>query len=611
MSTAVRTGAESGFRVGGVVSGGTRFERGGRLVSKDKIETENRLKGTLGPAERAENWRRLGSDEFDIVVIGGGVVGAGAALDAATRGLRVALVEARDLAAGTSSRSSKLFHGGLRYLEQLEFSLVREALRERELMLTRIAPHLVKPVPFLYPLTHRFWERPYTAAGMFLYDTMGGARSVPGQKHLTRAGALRMVPALKRNAMIGGIRYYDAQADDARHTMMVGRTAARYGAVITTSTQVTGFLREADRIAGVRVRDVESGEEVEVRAQAVINATGVWTDELQKLSGGRGRFRVRSSKGVHIVVPRDRIVAESGIILRTEKSVLFVIPWGNHWIVGTTDTDWHFDLAHPAATKKDIDYLLEHVNSVLATPLTHNDIEGVYAGLRPLLAGESEETSKLSREHAVARVAPGLVAIAGGKYTTYRVMAADAVTAVAPDITGRMASSITDRVPLLGADGYHALINQADQLAAAHGLHPYRIRHLLDRYGSEIHDVLALGDGRPELLKPIPAAPNYLQAEVVYACSHEGALHLEDVLTRRTRISIEYAHRGVECAEPVARLMAEALGWDDARVAREVEVYAKRVEAERDSQTQPDDQAADAKRSAAPEARERIVEPVV
>ncbi|WP_233628574.1 glycerol-3-phosphate dehydrogenase/oxidase [Saccharopolyspora sp. HNM0986] len=552
----------------------------------------------------------MSSEDFDVVVIGGGVTGAGTALDAATRGLRVALVEARDLAAGTSSRSSKLFHGGLRYLEQLEFSLVREALRERELMLTRIAPHLVKPVPFLYPLSHRVWERPYTAAGLLMYDTMGGARSVPGQKHLSRAGALRMVPALKRNALVGGIRYYDAQSDDARHTMTVARTAARYGAVVSTSTQVSGFLQEADRVAGVRLTDTETGEETEVRAQAVINATGVWTDELQRLSGSRGRFRVRASKGVHIVVPRDRIVSESGLILRTETSVLFVVPWGSHWIVGTTDTDWNLDLAHPAATKKDIDYILEHVNTVLATPLKHEDIEGVYAGLRPLLAGESDESSKLSREHAVARVAPGLVAIAGGKYTTYRVMAADAVDAIGPDLSGRIAPSITDRVPLLGADGYHALVNQADQIAAAHGVHPYRIRHLLDRYGSQVHEVLAPSIENPELLKPIPAAQNYLKAEVVYACTHEGALHLEDVLTRRTRISIETPHRGVESAEPVARLMAEVLGWDEQRIAREIEVYTARVEAERDSQTQPDDQAADAKRSAAPEARPDLTEPI-
>nr|WP_158892024.1 glycerol-3-phosphate dehydrogenase/oxidase [Amycolatopsis anabasis] len=564
----------------------------------------------LGPSEREAAWERLGNETFDLVVIGGGVVGAGTALDAATRGLRVALVEARDLASGTSSRSSKLFHGGLRYLEQLEFGLVREALRERELMLTRLAPHLVKPVSFLYPLTHRVWERPYTAAGLFLYDTMGGARSVPGQKHLTKAGALRMVPALKRGALIGGIRYFDAQADDARHTLTVARTAAHYGAVIRTSTQVVEFLREADRVSGVRVRDVEDGREAEIRANAVVNCTGVWTDELQRLSGSRGRFRVRASKGVHIVVPRDRIVSEAGLILRTEKSVLFVIPWRNHWIVGTTDTDWNLDLAHPAATKHDIDYLLEHVNSVLATPLTHDDIEGVYAGLRPLLAGESEETSKLSREHAVARVAPGFVAIAGGKYTTYRVMAADAVDAAAVDLSGRPQPSITDKVPLLGADGYHALVNQADHVAAEHGLHPYRVRHLLDRYGSLVHEVLALADGRPELLRPLESAPDYLGVEVVYAVSHEGALHLEDVLARRTRISIEYPHRGTDCAEQVAKLMGEVLGWPDAVAAREVEVYNARVAAERDSQTQPDDEAADERRSAAPEARAKLTEPI-
>ena len=588
----------------------TRKPREAAVHEQTETEVEAAVTGRMGPLEREESWRRLETETFDVVIVGGGVVGVGAALDAATRGLRVALVEARDLASGTSSRSSKLFHGGLRYLEQLEFGLVREALRERELMLNRIAPHLVKPVAFLYPLTKRVWERPYTAAGLFLYDSMGGRRSVPGQKHLTKAGALRMVPALKRDALIGGIRYFDAQADDARHTMMVGRTAAHYGAVVRTSTQVVDFLREADRVSGVRVRDVEDGRETDVRAHAVINATGVWTDELQRLSGSRGRFRVRASKGVHIVVARDRIVSESGMILRTEKSVLFVIPWRNHWIVGTTDTDWNLDLAHPAATRADIDYILEHVNSVLATPLTHDDIEGVYAGLRPLLAGENESTSKLSREHAVARVSPGLVAIAGGKYTTYRVMGADAIDAASVDVPGRIQPSITDKVPLVGADGYHALVNQADQLATRYGLHPYRVRHLLDRYGSLVHEVLGLSRDNPDLLKPIPGSPDYLQVEAYYAVSHEGALHLEDVLTRRTRISIEYPHRGVESAEPVARLVAGVLGWDEEQIKREVEVYNSRVEAERESQAQPNDESADGVRSAAPEARPQLIEPV-
>ncbi|OBK88606.1 glycerol-3-phosphate dehydrogenase [Mycolicibacter heraklionensis] len=565
---------------------------------------------TLGPDQRARAWERLGSEQFDVVVIGAGVVGAGCALDAATRGLRVALVEARDFAAGTSSRSSKMFHGGLRYLEQLEFGLVREALHERELSLTTLAPHLVKPLPFLYPLTRRWWERPYVASGIFLYDQLGGAKSVPAQRHLTRAGALRLCPGLKRSALIGGIRYYDTVVDDARHTLTVARTAGHYGAVIRTSSQVVALLREGDRVTGVRVRDSENGDVTEVQGHVVVNATGVWTDEIQALSRQRGRFHVRASKGVHIVVPRDRIVSEAAIILRTEKSVLFVIPWGTHWIIGTTDTDWNLDLAHPAATKADIDYILAHVNTALATPLTHADIEGVYAGLRPLLAGENDDTSKLSREHAVAVPAPGLVAIAGGKYTTYRVMAADAIDAAAEYIPTRVAPSITEKVPLLGADGYFALINQAEHVGAHQGLHPYRVRHLLDRYGSLIHDVLAVADGQPELLDPIAEAPTYLKVEVAYAAAAEGALHLEDVLARRTRISIEYAHRGVNCAREVAEVMAAVLGWDDAVIDREVANYTARVEAEILSQEQPDDASADALRVSAPEARAEILEPI-
>ena len=564
----------------------------------------------LNRAQRETAWNRLGSEQFDVIVIGGGVVGAGAALDAATRGLKVALVEARDFASGTSSRSSKMFHGGLRYLEQLEFGLVREALYERELSLTTLAPHLVKPLPFLFPLTKRVWERPYIAAGIFLYDQLGGAKSVPAQKHLLKAGALRLAPGLKRSSLIGAIRYYDTVVDDARHTMTVARTAAHYGAVVRTSTQVVALLREGDRVTGVRVRDSETGAVTEVCGHVVVNATGVWTDEIQALSKQRGRFRVRASKGVHIVVPRDRIVSEVAIILRTEKSVLFVIPWGTHWIIGTTDTDWNLDLAHPAATKADIDYILGHVNKVLATPLNHDDIDGVYAGLRPLLAGESEETSKLSREHAVAVPAPGLVAIAGGKYTTYRVMGEDAIDAASEFVPTRVAPSITEKVPLLGADGYFALINQTEHVGQHYGLHPYRVRHLLDRYGSLIGEVLDMAKDRPELLEPITEAPVYLKVEAWYAAAAEGALHLEDILARRMRISIEYQHRGVDCAREVAEVIAPVLGWSAEDIDREVATYLARVEAEVLSQTQPDDESADALRAAAPESRAEILEPV-
>lgn len=566
--------------------------------------------GTLGPQQRASAWERLGAEQFDVVVIGGGVVGSGCALDAATRGLKVALVEARDLASGTSSRSSKMFHGGLRYLEQLEFGLVREALFERELSLTRLAPHLVKPLPFLFPLTKRWWERPYIAAGIFLYDRLGGAKSVPAQKHLTRAGALRLSPGLKRTSLIGGIRYYDTVVDDARHTMTVARTAAQYGAVVRCSTQVVALLREGDRVIGVRVRDSEDGSIKEVRGHVVVNATGVWTDEIQALSKQRGRFQVRASKGVHVVVPRDRIVSDVAMILRTEKSVMFIIPWGSHWIIGTTDTDWNLDLAHPAATKVDIDYILGTVNTVLATPLTHADIDGVYAGLRPLLAGESEETSKLSREHAVAVPAAGLVAIAGGKYTTYRVMAADAIDTAVQFIPARVAPSITQKVSLLGADGYFALVNQVEHVGAMYGLHPYRVRHLLDRYGSLIDEVLALAADDPGLLSPIREAPGYLRVEALYAVTAEAALHLEDILARRMRISIEYPHRGVDCAREVADIIAPVLGWTAEDIGREVANYKARVEAEVLSQAQPDDVSADMLRASAPEARAEILEPV-
>ncbi|MGB0970038.1 MAG: glycerol-3-phosphate dehydrogenase/oxidase [Mycobacterium sp.] len=576
----------------------------------DPIPGPGRGQSFLGPEQRASAWKRLGDEQFDVIVVGGGVVGAGAALDAATRGLKVALVEARDFASGTSSRSSKMFHGGLRYLEQLEFGLVREALYERELSLTTLAPHLVKPLPFLFPLTKRWWERPYMAAGIMLYDQLGGAKSVPAQKHLTRAGALRLSPGLKRTSLIGGIRYYDTVVDDARHTMTVARTAAQYGAVVRTSTQVVALLREGDRVTGVQVRDSEDGSVTDVHGHVVVNATGVWTDEIQALSKERGRFRVRASKGVHIVVPRDRVVSEVAIILRTENSVLFVIPWGTHWIIGTTDTDWKLDLAHPAATKADIDYLLATVNTVLATPLTHDDIDGVYAGLRPLLAGESEETSKLSREHAVAVPAPGLVAIAGGKYTTYRVMGQDAIDAAAEFVPTRVAPSITEKVPLMGADGYFALVNQTESVGAYYNLHPYRVRHLLDRYGALIGEVLKLGEDRPELLGPITDAPVYLKVEAAYAAAAEGALHLEDILSRRMRISIEYPHRGVDCAREVAEVVAPILGWTAEDVDREVATYLARVEAEVLSQTQPDDESADALRVAAPEARAEILEPV-
>ncbi|MBU1800775.1 MAG: glycerol-3-phosphate dehydrogenase/oxidase [Actinobacteria bacterium] len=542
-----------------------------------------------------------GEGELDVLVVGGGVVGAGVALDAVTRGLNTGLLEQRDFASGTSSRSSKLIHGGLRYLEMLDFGLVREALQERGLLLTRLAPHLVTPVPFLYPLTHRFWERPYVGAGLVLYDGMAMAgkydMGVPKHRHLFRRQVARIAPDFKTEAITGAIRYYDCQVDDARLVTATARTAAEYGAHLATRVKVTGFLREGERVVGVTARDLEHGTDFEVRARVVINAAGVWTDEIQEMVGGRGALHVQASKGVHIVVPRDRIRSEAGFIVRTEKSVLFVIPWGRHWIIGTTDTKWDLDKAHPAASRADIDYILDHVNTILREPLDHEDVEGVYAGLRPLLSGESEPTSRISREHTVVTPVSGLVMIAGGKYTTYRVMAKDAVDAAAhslkttTNITIR--DSITDRVPLAGAEGYETRSNQRVLLARRSGLHVARIDHLLGRYGGLVDDLLALIGERRVLGLPLEGAEDYLAAEVVYAVTHEGARHLDDVLTRRTRISIETFDRGVAAAPAVARLMAAELDWTPERVAEEVDHYLRRVEAERQSQLKLTDQEAD------------------
>ena len=320
----------------------------------------------LDADQRAKAWERLGSTKFDVLVIGGGVTGAGAALDAATRGLSVALVEARDFASGTSSRSSKLFHGGLRYLEQFNFGLVREALHERELMLTRIAPHLVKPVSFLYPLTHRVWERPYVSAGMTLYDSMGGAPSVPASPalHPRRRTAHGAGPEARRADRRADVLRRPGRRRPA-HAARLRAPPRPTAPTVLNSAEVVALhacRRAHRRCTRPRRRD---RREVDVKASVVVNCTGVWTDDIQTLAGGRGRFHVRASKGVHIVVPRDRINSETGLILRTEKSVLFVIPWGTHWIVGTTDTDWTLHKAHPAASQADIDYILEHVNAVL------------------------------------------------------------------------------------------------------------------------------------------------------------------------------------------------------------------------------------------------------
>jgi glycerol-3-phosphate dehydrogenase len=550
----------------------------------------------LNPRHREWSLGRMASEEFDILVVGGGVTGTGAALDAASRGLTVALIEARDYAAGASSKSSKLIHGGLRYLEMLDFGLVREALRERKLLLTELAPHLVRPVPFLWPLTHRGWERPYVGAGLLLYDSIGGRRAVPRARHLSRAGALRLAPALRPDALVGGVQFYDAQEDDARMVACLARTAAGHGAALATNVRMDGLRTEGRRVTGVTAHDLLTGAGLSVRARQTVLATGAWTATADwagraGLGGSPGPgFRVRPSKGVHIVVPRDRIRMGTGLLTRTEKSVLFVIPWGGHWLIGDTDTEWEHDPGQPVASRADLDYLLAKANQILRRPLTSADIEGVFAGLRPLVAaGQDGDTTRLSREHTVSSVAPGLTAIAGGKYTTYRVMARDLIDVAAAALPRPAPPSRTDTVPLVGAAGYHERWAQRDQLAAQTGLPGREIERLLSRYGSCFDDLLALTRARPELGRPVAGAGGYLAAEVVYACTHEGAVRLDDVLARRTRAAIEVRDRGLAAAPHAAALMAPELGWDQARTEEEIVRYRGAVAADLAGQAEPDD----------------------
>jgi len=556
----------------------------------------------IGAPERERALAEMTAHELDVLVIGGGIVGAGTALDAATRGLRTGLIEARDWGSGTSSRSSKLVHGGIRYLQQLNFALVREALIERGLLMQRIAPHLVKPVRFLYPLTVPVLERLYVGFGMLLYDIFArtGRRppGLPHHRHLSRRQLEQAMPSLKRGAFFGGISYWDAQVDDARYLVTLVRTAAQHGAHVANRVEAIELLRSGDRVIGAVVRDVLTGEVSEVRARVVINATGVWTEETQALAKTPSQLRVRASKGIHIVVPRDRIRSVMGILLGTEKSVLFVIPWGSHWLIGTTDTPWTHNKAYPVATAFDIDYLLDQVNRVLESPLTRSDVQGVFAGLRPLLAGDADDTAKLSREHLVREVAPGFITVAGGKWTTYRVMAKDAVDLAVRRHFPNAPRSVTAEVPLIGATGSQNLLTRRHELASTSGLSVKRIERLINRYGANVAELFELIAHDPSTATPLPGAPAYLEAEVVYATSHEGALHIDDVLERRLRVSFESWDSGRAAAPVVAARMQRQLGWSGTQAEAELVAYQQRVAAEQASQRELTDDAASLARSA-------------
>jgi glycerol-3-phosphate dehydrogenase len=540
---------------------------------------------SLDTEQRDEALVSLAKDQFDILVIGGGVTGVGAALDAASRGLKVALVEASDIASGTSSRSSKLIHGGLRYLEQYDFKLVREALHERELMVSSLAPHLVKPLAFLYPLHEKVRERTYVGAGLALYDALRGfKRALPGHKHISQKKIAEIAPSLRPDIVTGAVKYFDAQVDDARHTMMIARTAARHGAVIATGVKVESLIKDGKRVTGVKARDVETGKLITIKATATVMCAGIWSDQLHESFGLKPGYHVTMSKGVHIVLPKSAIKSTEGIILKTDKSVLFLIPWANQWLVGTTDTPYTEDRSRPLADRSDVEYIINEANKVLKPKLKIEDVIGVYAGLRPLVSNNKDsETTKLSREHTVDRSAPGFVSIAGGKYTTYRVMGKDVIDLAGVELRRIVADSVTNKVPIVGADGYFALAQQVDRIAEESGLSAESVRHLLNRYGSLISEILELIKHDPKLAKPVTKDLPYLKAEIYYAVSHEGARSVDDVLSRRTRLAFEAPNSAMDLVDDVAAIIAPVLGWTAKQKKDSINAYFDIAEGESQS----------------------------
>ncbi|CAB5011636.1 MAG: FAD-dependent oxidoreductase [Actinobacteria bacterium] len=536
----------------------------------------------LNPEQRHSAIAELGTESFDVLVIGGGVTGVGAALDAASRGLKVALIESQDIAAGTSSRSSKLIHGGLRYLEQYDFKLVREALHERELLVSTLCPHLVKPVGFLFPLTEKFKERTYVGAGLALYDALRGfQRALPWHKHISQKQINEIAPSLRPDIILGAIKYFDAQVDDARHTLSVARTAARHGAVIATRVRAESLIRDGKRVVGVKAKDLVTGKGISINATVTVMCAGIWSDELHEKFELTAGYGVTMSKGVHIVLPGSAIKSNAGIILKTPVSVLFLIPWEDKWIVGTTDTPYAGDRAEPFASRDDVQYILDQANRVLMPELKAEEIIGVYAGLRPLVANKKgSATTKLSREHTVDRPAAGFVSIAGGKYTTYRIMGRDVIDLAVNELRKLSPESVTEKLPLVGADGYFALVQQSERIAEDSGLDLETVTHLLNRYGSMISEILALVSSQPGLAKKLHKELPYIKAEIYYAASHEGARSVDDVISRRTRIAFEAKNRGVDLAADIAGLIAPILGWSAKERRESVASYEDLVERE-------------------------------
>lgn len=533
------------------------------------------------PDARLRDLGRLTAEEWDLLIVGGGIVGAGALLDGVSRGLKVALVEQGDFAGGTSSRSSRLIHGGLRYLEQLHVGLVREALAERARLL-RLAPHLIRLEEFLFPLYGPpVLTRAFYTIGMTFYDLLGSARSGGRHRQISRAGALEYAPDLRPDGLRGALLYHDAMEDDARYTLAVVRTALAHGqdAVALTRVRATAGIRNGGRTVGATMCDVPTGASFDVRAKSVLDATGVWGSlpdgPFGAAAGGaaaRG-FNILPSRGSHLVIPRGRIAARGGMTIRIPGRVAFLVPWPNHWIVGTTDDPYLGPLDRPAASGAEVDRLLGTLNATFDLNISRDDIVGTFAGLRPLIApADASSTIRVSREHRVAVEDPGLIRISGGKYTTYRVMARDAVDAVLGRRAARARPSTTAELPIIGAASRSDLDALAIRIAREFGLLPEHASSLVGRHGTEAPDVLVSGQEH-DLNRHLVAGLPYLEAEVAWAVRNELALSLDDILARRLRLAPVLSDRGASIAPRVAAIAGRTLGWDAARQAVEVSAY--------------------------------------
>jgi glycerol-3-phosphate dehydrogenase len=533
---------------------------------------------------RAEALARLAAEQFDVLVVGGGITGAGVALDAASRGLRTALVERDDFASGTSSKSSKLVHGGLRYLQQREVGLVYEGLAERQVAL-RNAPHLVRILPFLIPVLTKdgvISRRLARALGgaLWMYDLTGGLRIGKRHKRVSSDQAVAHMQTLRADRVAGGYLYYDAHTDDARLTLTLCRTAAAHGAVVANYAGVTSLRKDAKgRGRGARVQ--ADGDEVEVRADVVVNAAGVWTDDVRALDEPSHPHSIRPAKGIHITVPWTKVRNDIAVVVPVAKDrrSVFVVPWGDLTYVGTTDTDYDGPLDDPECTPDDVAYLLRALNAVITDPVREDDVLGTWAGLRPLLrTAANDRTADLSRRHAVRRSEGGLVTVTGGKLTTYRRMAADTVDEV-DALLGKRRRCRTKRLKLIGAHGYEDPPETNE---------PSRHEHLAHRYGTEGAAVEALVDQEPALGEPLVPGLPYLKAEAVHAVRSEMARTLDDVLTRRTRARLLARDDSAAAADDTAALVGRELGWDEAERARQVKEYRAAVAAERDAADLPE-----------------------